>query len=185
MPLDVYTVRLTNLAGNDQTILTCIEYITPIHSPKLNGPFVRQNTLRVGSQSVGDKRELKDEKKPVVVTDKTGNLNITSDVYFPVGDQIAVIETKGGDLEITAYADALTNVQQNRSFILYVDGKQVQQFGQAFQTGGWQTTHSRRFVIPVSAGTHLIQAFAGTSAGATLTVQNRGLVVRELPFKED
>jgi len=100
LPLDFYVVEFISQDSGEYISIDALDIITPIHSPKNNGPYVVQNTLPVGSQSIGDSRVFDED---VIKVDPmsyrgTGAIsNITSTSTQPIYDIIPTIyvEKKG------------------------------------------------------------------------------------------
>jgi len=58
LPLGKHTVEFNNNNSGSFLRVDTIDIITPIHTPKFNGPFLVQNTLRIGSQGTSDLRSF-------------------------------------------------------------------------------------------------------------------------------
>jgi len=189
--LHTITLERTGGTGSMQTIGFYIG--TRIHSPKENIAGNLQNTLPVGSQYVGDRRNFSpigDENdlpnwfQAVGVTN-TPTTTVTQPLFVPIADMHGVLKTNGKPIEITFIGTMGNSVDGNAAYIaLFIDGVQV---GPAVSTdtkGGANTDHemSMSQIVPVAAGNHFIQIkFARGSAGTARAFNiQRILTAKEL-----
>lgn len=185
LPLGTYTIRATNgpIDGNAQMHVMGLDIITPIHSPKLNGPFVLQNTPRVGSQGVSDSRKLesdKDKKQIVVSEGVVAGPTTASTGFIPIVDSHCTIQIeKDGNFELQANITSENNTNVTY-FAMYIDGKEVgKQANTSTNAGRKGITVSH--IAHLSAGTHTFQMFYRVSAGTVaLTGTVRNFQVKEI-----
>lgn len=186
LPLGLHTVKMT---VNDTARLRvdAFDIITPIHSPKLNGPYVIQNTLRVGSQAVGDSRKLAEEKSNTVeLSSITGIITSAHTVEQPLQETMCAIKTNGNPVEINFkgifYASAAGNFIQTR---LYVNGKLVDRNEHKYNATDDLKDQSLLGVVNLPAGTHHIMVTWYRSVGAAniSSYSIRKMTVKELSKK--
>ena len=164
------------------------DIITPVHSPKSNLPGDLQNTLLVGSNSLGDSRLLPAQTvKPLSnwaqAVGVTANPTTTSTAFVPAVDMAVTLKTNGNPIEITYYSDIANNVVGAFATLnAYVDGVPAGPGQISFTPiSGYQFTCGESLIVPVAAGQHTVQVFWKVSAGAgTLGSAQRLLKVREL-----
>lgn len=167
-----YTIRFYNSA--DSLELSALDVVTPIHVPKLNGPHVIQNTLRVGNCSVGDTRKFSsleimepdDSNYVLAQGNDTFNTHTSAepmeDMFCPIYLDKAAILTIKGWLNI-----AQTNVNDTVAWYVYVDGVEKESYlfeaGVNSQTIAVPIEHT----IPLSKGYHFVQIFFATAGANT------------------
>jgi hypothetical protein len=128
MALGLHTVKITS---DDVVvkIMGAIDVITPIHSPKLNGPFVKQNTLRVGSMAIGDDRCFDEgDVEDTSFLTKCGYVsvaNTSSTTLVPVNDMLATINMEESGLVKINWNFMARNssASQFLDIDIFVDGK--------------------------------------------------------------
>jgi hypothetical protein len=186
LTLGKHTVRVT---ANSTTPIynASIDIITPIHVHKNNGPFVVQNTLAVGSTGINDGRTLPStilaQKQSAQAVGITNNPSTTSTSLIPVLDMECAIKTTGNPIQISySLSNSQSAVTAANRFQLYVDGVAVGTVKSWDQPGGsGNEVVSDNLIVPVAAGTHVVQLFWLVSSN-TGTLQNtwRNLNVREI-----
>lgn len=190
LTLGWHTIEFANTQNNTFTI-NCIDIICPIHSPKLNGPFIIQNTLRIGSQSVGDSRGLPIDENKYTAFAKgiTGNPSTTSNAIIPANEMnLPVVMDKDGEVEVELMLNWGTNVEgQEILFEMFVDGER-QDFGPDGErwesravSNQWSLTKITKRLF-LSKGQHQIDIgyCAGGAVTATLQTTKRQLTVTKL-----
>lgn len=132
LPLGLHTVTLTK-GSNFAFPVEAFDIITPIHSPKLNGPVVIQNTLRIGSQGICDLRRLNADQtmeQPAMskVRIVAGAVNNTSSTVWKTIPNMSTsfnVE-KAGLYELAGSAPLSDGVGVgNPQFTIFLNGKQV------------------------------------------------------------
>lgn len=183
LTLGVHTIRVAMPSTGGQAFRPfAFDVITPLHFPKNNGPFVIQNNLRIGSQSVGDSRELADEnsKAMVIARGITSSPTTTSTTYIPTPDMNATVHTSGNPIEIN-FEDTPQNAGAFNSYYkVIVDGKDVIE-RTVYNSFSGEQLISIKIVVPVGAGTHNVNIARRTSGGTMNSSGTyRTLIVKEL-----
>jgi len=188
LTLGVHTVLVTRTAGTGASSPEYVSIITPIHSPKSNLPGDLQNTLLVGSNSLGDSRLLPAQTvKPLSnwaqAVGVTSGPTTTSTTGVPMPDMICIIKTGGNPIEVSYSASVNNNTAGNATSVqVYVDGVSVgtDKRGVA-ASANYVALTSDSIIIPVAAGVHIVQLFwFVTSAIGQCDTTRRNLKVREL-----
>lgn len=183
-----HTVTVERVAGATVQFVGELDIITPIHSPKSNGPGGLQSTMMVGSCAIGDGRrfsETQDSDIPnwgqahgVATAGST-----TSTSFVPLPDMTLTIKTNGNPLAIdweVLVNNATTNT--GTSIQLFVDGVATGfVYGINVSAGGAANEISGGFILPVAAGVHILQLmWAVSSSTASLESNRRTLRAREI-----
>lgn len=186
IPLGVHTVRFAYNSGSYFS-LEALDIITPVHTHKSNGPMVYQNTLPVGSESIGDLRkldfqDLRGDQKAVAQATSIQSPTTTSTSYIPMPDMSCAIKTNGGRLKISySVRSQNTNTGQDNFFQIYVNGAAIGQqkiVGNNSAGVNQNVIASDQIVISVPAGTHKVDVYWRVGAG-TATGFERTLLVEE------
>lgn len=187
LALGTYTLRQIN-AQNVFAEFHSFDIITPIHAPKLNGPFTRQNTSRVGSQAIRDLRSFGSDcctPSPAysavgVVTEPVTAALIDK----PNGDTQVVFESDGKTPQTIIWSGTVRSVAGAgsgvfSSFKLFVDGKFVGP--QRFQTANTVTSFAQNITLHYtsvfSKGTHSVLLHWGSGTNWALRVTDRIMTV--------
>lgn len=192
LPLRVHTLRFTQSAATSaSTYLTsgAIDIITPTHSYKNNGPFVLQNNLPVGSESIGDLRKvdfqsLRSDQKASAQAYALGTVSTTSTSLIPCPDMSCTVNISGGPVLISySLYSIVSAVNVSVGCQIYVNG-QAQGFIKPFQGYAANTIGNiaDQIIVNLPAGVHKIDLYWGLTNGSVGTISslNRNLTVREL-----
>lgn len=188
LPLGLHIVSFKNQTASSFLVIDAIDIITPIHSPKDIGNFALQATREIGSQALSDSRVFEPVESCHVNVTHTIQVatedNTQTNIEEPSGHQRAVITTSGKPVEVSANITMSQSTSTGTMKIsLYIDGVKMIDTVQANSSGAGATdVLGFNRIIPVSAGTHLIQVFYEGSAG-TKTISSGGksmLSVKEL-----
>jgi len=189
LPLGVHTVRGTSFAGGAAWLaVSALEIITPIHSPKSNLPASFQNTLPVGSLSLGDSRVF----SPLSLSDGLPNYGVAKGVAsspstsstspVPNPDMVLIIKTNGNPIEFDFHDVPYVTVGAYVYFKLYMDGEDTGH-GSAYNSNGNSYPEGMAFsgILPASAGVHILQIKFYVSGGTGASYQTwRHLSVKEM-----
>ena len=188
LSLGLHTIKLTFNSSGSSMYADTIDIITPIHSPKSNLPGDLQNTLLVGSNSLGDSRLLPAQTvKPLSNWAQAVGVTITptttSNVYVPLADMSVIVRTTGNPIQIS-YSIGLRNSSAGQGCQLqaYVNGSPVG-VAKAIDSAAVSVTEilSDSLIVPLSAGTYVVQMYWLTGAGTMGSAgTGRSLTVREL-----
>lgn len=181
-----YTFRATQSATVAPRFLyaSALDVVTPIHSPRVNGPFVLQNALRVGNQGINDLRVL---PLPSVLDKRVKqggfaqSFNALSysgtTAWLPVPGLQQVVECAGNTtLELDGTLSVFNNTQANGTYLsIWVDGAPTgpEFIGHASSGGGagnLRLTFHIKQRLRLSRGQHLIEVRWAADSGSTLTV---------------
>lgn len=188
LSLGIHTVRFTQNTNADYFNMECLDIITPIHAPKLNGPHVVQNTLRVGSQGLRDLRTFNSEQVEELLnsvstgTIATGTTN-NSIADVPAPDMLATIKTRTGKIRVSyniGFSNNLNNTGTHLS--LYMDGKQIPAtwIFESNKVANDIDNVSASTVVNTSPGEHTIVGMWRTSGGgSTSTLNDRRSITAE------
>lgn len=190
LSLGFHKVTFTRNAGNTNTFTNdAFDIITPIHSPKSNLPGDLQNTLLVGSNSLGDSRLLPAQTvKPLSnwaqAVGVTTNPTTTSTSFVPIPDMTCIIKTTGNPIEVsfnmTMFMSSVTSADSFTQ--IFVDGVAVGVRMASQPSAGNDFQISHNLIVPVAAGHHIVQAFWFQNSAVTLTASGtaRLLKAREI-----
>lgn len=189
LTLGLHTMDVTQGAGG-QWLIEAIDIIAPIHSPKSDIPGDIQNTLSIGSCSIGDSRKFSPQSVKTLANWSqtfgiTSGPTTTSSAPVPVMDMTCVIKTSGNPIEI-AYSLNSGTVSGTAviKFQVYVNGSPVgaiKNLSVAAGNAGQDIPISDNLIVPVSAGVHIVQLFWQTSSNTAGTNSVwRNLKVREI-----
>jgi hypothetical protein len=188
LALGLHKVRITKTSGAANWFYNAFDIIAPIHSAKSNVTVDLQNTLPIGSQGISDNRKttiVKDlgvrTKAASMAVGITFNPNTSSSVFTPCPDMTCVVKTEQGILDISYAINILESGNVTAYFQLYVDGLPVGN-GKPYATALTSNDYDvyDRIIVPVSAGTHIVQLYWRTNSGTLTAGQiNRNLVVLE------
>ena len=195
LALGQHVVKLSKHGTGDQLAYATVNVITPIHSPRNNGPFIIQNTLAVGSQGIRDLRQFGAQTVlPLKMVAQTIGVNpnatVTSTSLIPFQDMETTVKTYGNPIEISYSTNFIfTGVSGywECDVQAYIDGFAQGTLRQsAFGFSSSQMPYfavSDILVVPVSAGYHTVLLY-WDSASASSSCLGRGnyrdLKVREL-----
>ena len=190
LPLGLHTVKMVNNAGQWLYVDT-LDIITPIHSHKSNVQADMQNSLSVGSQGIEDNRLFSpipnqaNIKNWAQAKGVSSSPTTTSTSPVPMPDMAVTIKTSGQPLEIS-YAASL-NDSSPGSYVytaISVDGVLVSVFQittSAPSGSGYIYVNTDKAIVPVSAGTHLVQVVWLVSGGTGSAYStNRSLIAKEM-----
>lgn len=186
LPLGLYTIRLNNNVASSYVEVASFDIITPIHVPKINGPHIIQNNLRVGSQALKDQRKfesIKDKKMTVHGKAINASLSTTSVNFLTMDEMQGTIHVEE-DCELDVMFFTLVRnsvVGAYLYFYLYMDGRFIHAEepnpGEAGNSLPY-TTHAR---IPVKAGTHHLQILWKTNTGTISAFStHRKMIISEV-----
>jgi hypothetical protein len=183
LPLGKYTVRFTN---NTSSLFSVdgFDIITPVHSPKSNISADLQNTLRVGSQSLSDSRQIlpfsDSEKFRGIAVGISSNPTTSSTSYVPVPDLSLVVPSKGGWFTV-GYNMNCQNSGTNLVITgIFINGSFESGTEQRLN-GGTEQSQSTSKPIYLAAGIHKIDVYWRAGAGTNNSNStNRQLFVEEL-----
>jgi hypothetical protein len=127
LSLGLHTIRATK-TGGDSLSPVAFNIITPVHFPKNNGPHIIQNTLPIGSCSLGDRRnfsELIITKNEISCrSDMIASRTITGNADF-IGDLFTTFYLEEDRfISVDLYNRLSSNVSGSEYFItvLLIDG---------------------------------------------------------------
>lgn len=169
LTLGLHTVTFTKTGGSAMSV-EALDIITPIHSPKFNGPFMKQNTLRVGSQGINDLRTFDfPEKKQQSVWNAIAVLSHTT-TMSPKG-VAQTIRTTGNPIRITYSGTHLWGAVGLVNHQIYVDGKLIgpTEFYKHANDGSVNNDSSTiafEVIVPVEAGDHHVHLQSRVNTGA-------------------
>lgn len=191
LALGMHKIKMTKSTATDTIFIRGVSIITPIHSPKDNGPYIVQNTLPIGSQGIRDNRKFGNQltipKSSAQAVGVTSSPTSTSTSYVPLNDMSVTIKTTGNPIEISTTISALsTTSNADIITVFYVDGIQV---GIEPLVGNYSSVNTQNWtlnntaIVPVSPGIHKIDVYVkGDVGGQNLTFvgTRRILKVREI-----
>ncbi len=187
--LGYHTIRITKTSGAGNWFWGALDIITPIHSHKEVGPFIVQNTMSVGNQSIRSNRKLiKDVnvKSASIAQGVTANpTGGTNGIVLPLPElTVPITVTKTGKIRASfssSYQSGAGNAQADHR--LYVDGQFISpaSYPQNPATSNGGATGVMTLVVNVGIGTHQVYVM-WLGNGNTLTALNtsRGLTVEEI-----
>lgn len=182
-----HTVRVQRSAGVGNFSLGGYQIITPIHAPKTNGPFVVQNTLSIGSQSIRDLRQFSVAQggQQKMVAQAVGVSSPTYSVASPapLADLSATVKTTGCPLDIRyAFTGSNSAVNAYINAAIYVNGASAGSLKDArMAVAGYDTIMADSIVVPVAAGTHKVDVYWQPSGGGAVGASSaRNMTVREI-----
>lgn len=188
LPLGLYTINITDTSANFSTV-NCFDVISPVHSPKLQGPFIAQSAAQIRESGMIDLRTFSVLDVPVAATSCMAN-GFTSDPATatgngsPLPEMHTVIKTTGKPIEVTTQCSiANGSTGQGLRITVYVDGNVVGSgFDATTAVGGYRQTMGGTIIVPVSAGIHYVQVHFGVPGGGIATANGgvRTLSVREV-----
>jgi hypothetical protein len=188
LTLGKHTIKATLNASS--LIFSALEVITPIHTPKLNGPFIKQNTLRIGSQSVGDNRafsilKIPTKKVSAVAIGVSVSPNTTSSAdYIPANEMASTIQVEtDGAYQLSFFAKSINDANEDTFTTLHIDGVEypvATRIGMG--TSISQRSHYISALVYLTEGTHYIQGSFKTSGGgnAILVDGDRQLTITKV-----
>lgn len=173
IPLGNHKIRLQNKQSGNFLILAALDVVTPIHSPKLNGPYTFQNNIRVGSTNVGDSRKLADGVNNLFQSNLYSSVSTSSTTPIPVGELNAAFDSKTGLIEVEVVAHMRCSVANFRADVQFrIDGVIVpstQGAASVSAVGGAINNYYCKARIPVTKGVHSIMVtFNPTSGGSNV-----------------
>lgn len=188
LPYGTYTIKVTstNSTSNVWLNIDCIDIITPIHSHKIIGKVIIQNTLSVGSQGIEDNRLLVADISDSVFAKATGvstSPTLTSTGAAPIHDMNLTVKTTKKKITVSFATDHRISVVENILFDVYIDGVQ-RTLGSTFAKASpgvgfdqWSAWSTSFYLQP---GYHEI-IIMGYSASGTITWfgQRREMIVTE------
>ena len=183
LPLGKYTVELTANTAASMSV-NSFDIITPIHSPKLNGPNIVQNTLRVGSTAIGDSRVLKDEdtKSITKAIGVTVGAFTNLAAYQPMVDSSLTVKSKGANYTIKfSTSGKIGAVSESCAINFLINGKPMipaASFHGMVTSHNHQIHYERDVYLP--KGTHSIIAIFSSSGGAGTTLEQRSFSAIEV-----
>jgi hypothetical protein len=172
LTLGLHTIKLTiTQVGGFYTRGAAV--ITPIHSVKINGPYVAQNSLSVGSQGVSDNRlfppRFNDLSTSVFAVGVTSG-STTSTTPAPVGDLGATIFMKeDGFVDIHAIASITISATNYAVPSVAINGIAYPPMLNYQVTATGEMISSTACLVPLAKGFHHIRMFYNlNSASGTL-----------------
>jgi len=191
LPLGLHTIKIAYSSGGAAMRIGAVDVITPIHSAKSNLYADLQNTLPVGSQGISDNRKtsaikeaLPAQKAWAQAVGISANPTMAATAAVPIPDMSVTIKTNGGILDISFQMAVFGNSNSgDRFYSIYVDGVLAYETADSVETSaGDRPWVHLRYLVPVSAGTHKVEAYWRSSGVATLTGQGTGriLIAKEL-----
>jgi hypothetical protein len=186
LSLGLHTVILTKTAGADNFSFNAFDIITPIHSHKDNGPFVLQNTLRVGSQGISDLRDIGERENFTAVAASVNALTgFTATLPVPMRDMSVAIKTTKKKINISFQGGFFSSAGPAVSSIysyLYVNGSLVGRILQTTQNspGALGVHNSNSFTIPLAPGEHKIDVYINVDSGTWAGASGATMVVTEM-----
>lgn len=190
LPLGKYTVVFTNNNNPNLLRTDAFDIITPIHCPKPNSLTEVQNTLPVGSCSIGDLRKIYSTQggdRQTATSKLLANQSTTSTAFVPVYGLGIPFVGKGKKVRIS-YA---LHTNQNTSgqaclCALFVGSVQVSD-GKGMGMTGTTTAvvvTSDSVIVTLSPGVHWIQAYFRAWASGTATIISDGAYNSTLSVEE-
>lgn len=190
LTLGRHRITIQRTGGTGNFTFQGLHIITPIHSPKLNGPFVVQNTMNIGSQGILDMRKFskKDIDDQLFMADASGVFSTpstSSTVFVPQADLACPVYLEKDSLvrinfDSALYATALTPNIQIQAF---VDGKAVgHELWHDVETAtGQPQTTSGYVTLRLSKGFHFVYVMWRCNTGtAASNITFRGLTVERV-----
>ena len=172
LSLGLHTVTLTKNSGNIG--ICALDVITPIHSPKNNGPHVVQNTLSIGSTALTDARVIDEisaeeakQSKAIGIVDGPSTTQIT---FVPFPEMHVTYESEGEYVSITGSAClSNTSIGNYATHTFVVDGKHVgSSVGTLAHANSYYDSSTNEHVMYLSAGIHDIQMYWRTTTGTAV-----------------
>lgn len=179
LSLGLHKIRVTVATNNVR--IAGLEIITPVHSYKLNGPFVVQNTLSIGSQSIQDDRKIKtlesvlDEKRQSQAKGVLSSPSTASSNLQPLADMSLTHASKTGKIRVSFVITFGTSAGGSFKAVAYINGKEADiQFADiVYNNGpaaGLNITGSSSFVINVPVGSNKIDLYVNNDGAGTATI---------------
>lgn len=189
LPLGFYKVRFTNNSGGSAFYAETLDVIMPVFAYK-NQVACIQNTISVGSQSLGDTRKVSGIKE--IVTRGWGQAQgVNADPQTnrtaaePVPNLTTVVQTKGGRLKIQFAMQQYKSTSANSTWTqVYVDGIAVGPVTlQTSPSANYQITSLGEVTVPVAPGFHKVDVYWFVDGASTATAYsvNRILTAEEQP----
>lgn len=185
LPLAKYTVRFNQAAAAGVFLVaSCLDIITPIHSPKSNTYGVLQNTLSVGSCGISDSRKFEkslETKKAWAQAIGIASASLTTiNTWLPMPDMSVTIKTSGGPLQLNHMVNLYHSASVNAQVAFYVNGVPVGSVAPPTITTAFSAI-SNNCIHPVPPGVHKVDVYWWTSSATLQTLDvRRTLTVREL-----
>jgi hypothetical protein len=183
LPLGKYTIRVTNNSGGSSLGILCFDVITPVHSPKNNALADLQNTLPIGSCTLGDMRPITMERSKGkyrgIAIGVSSNPSTSSTTYVPVPDMSLTVKSNGAWFEFNVNMNHQQAGGNNTFIVFFVNGRQVGPDNSALATtieGGY----SNSTIAYLDAGVHKVDVYWKVGAGSV----NSNGVKRQLTVKE-
>lgn len=176
LAIGLHTVTLTKTAGTGQLYMEAFDIISPIHAPKLNGPYDGQVTLAVGSQSISDDRQFTTikaaDKLPQRVSRAYGiasSPTTTSTAYVPCPDMAIIVNSPGAWYTLNLNAIGENSAGGTTLFTFFVDGVQVGIDQHTTSTANADIAIALQAFEYLSPGVHFIQVFWKTDTATSRT----------------
>lgn len=170
LTLGIHTVRLTTDGSGISLAFAHFDTITPIHSPKLNGPHALQSTIRTGSEGILDTRSFGSQVIIPSNTYRAKNIaafsQTSSATRIPVTDMLITVESSGKPIAVIFDIEGRNNGANNNAYHIHVDGEEVKTIEIDF-AGAENKSITIPVVLNLSEGIHTIQLMYNTDGGAT------------------
>lgn len=187
LPLGLWKVRVTNNTASSNLIINALDIITPIHSHKDNGPFVLQNALTVGSQTISDSRVLLSNVNVKNTSQAYGvntSASTSSTVPIPVPDLSVTHVNKTGRIRVAfnisarQQAGALSTQAVYRLYINGIVQPTLTLVNSIGANGAVASSETQYF--NVSPGVHKIDVYWNLSSNSIIAEGiQRSLLVEE------
>lgn len=180
LDLGLHKVKVTLTAGT-ALFPESLDIITPIHTPKVTGPFSLQSTSRVGSQAIGDSRKvLKADSKSALSEGATGSsYTSTSLSYFVIPDLLNIIHLEEETEVIVNFSGSVRNNNGGEFLymIFFIDNKAVGKeiFHQENSSAISYNNLAMDYKVTLSKGTHTIQVAYRVGSGTGTITNSRVL----------
>lgn len=174
LPLALYEIEFVGNT-NGLTIDT-LDIITPIHTPKRNGPITIQKVNEIGSESIGDLRRFSRKDVPKIsrqerVRGISGATTQTVTAYRPVQDMVSTLHLeKSSRVSITFGSEWLrSTIGADGAMVLFLNGAISSSWQEANPVAGYRNFTDKTITIVLPAGKHTFQLFGSQGSGANFT----------------
>lgn len=177
LTLGWHTIRVTYTSGGTAMRFSAFDIVTPIHVPKINTPFVLNNTLAVGSQGIGDLRNFgkqikmssKHRGQCILMTNASTTLPFSApNVPTSLGQAFYV--SKDCEVRLSSSVSITHSNSQAMYTRFYLNGQPI---GSPMRIDPQDTTvksMSNQAVVHLSKGWHYAQLMYGTGGAGTLLI---------------
>jgi hypothetical protein len=180
LALGLHTIRL-DFVNNGNPRVMGAWIITPIHSPRQNGPYVLQGATDMGSQGIRDLRKFsKKDITPEGVTSRSvavqNALSVSSTFPGdPIGPSTQITLETAKRVTLKVNGQYLGGAHGGAQISLLINGKIIDNLAPANRSGA-ETALNQEFTIKLGAGTHNIQAFVRIFSGNVTFASGRTFV---------